>query len=251
MAESDDPLTPDPPPASVIPIARPAPPPVVLPPAVTVPVTPPVARLPVLQSGAFPPLTPEQMVRLTAARNATQELLAREQEKFLQLIQKRRSDLASHIEVKRGRLQEHVAQLRAPEARSVLIRFDVAVDAANEAAVDQMGVLVHRLSVLLERIDARVTVLRTRGVVTTAVDRAIRGSYDALAAARVAIVEQAGRTYEVRRVDAASVRVELQRLRTTIAADLTGVRARVVVARNMVQRALDAMSVLPGIDDAP
>lgn len=183
-----------------------------------------------------------------AERTAAREVLRDERDAVRMELAAQRSALKERIAAKREDLRERLEKVRDERKRKTVTRIDLRIDAANANVVVALTVTTDQLVHVLDRIASRAAKAEANDVDTAAVERQVATARAAITAARSAIAEQAGRTYDLLIGSEETLRSDVARTRQTAKADLSAVRAQIQSARDAVARATASLKEIPHID---
>jgi len=166
-------------------------------------------------------------------------------------IEEKRAQLQSQIEAKRAQLQERLKKIKDERKKAAVEKIDRQLTELNDRMLAHFTDLLKKLENVLGRISSRADKANARGLDVTAVRQAIADADKAIVAAREAVKAQAGKTYSVVVNTEATLKVDVQKARQALHADLKKVSDAVRAAREAVQQAAVKLAQIPKVDEEP
>jgi hypothetical protein len=197
---------------------------------------------------------PQRGIRATdvqAFQERRKDALAQMQAKrlaFQDALREERNTLKQTIREKRGKLSERLERIKDEKKRQRVSRVDREVDALNARVMRSLTIAIDRLEHIADRIAERMEKVRANSVDVTDLERSLAATGSAIAAARSAVREQSGRTYEILVSDEATLRGDVQRVRRSLHADVSAAREQLRAAHDAIQRTVEQLKLIPNVN---
>ncbi len=181
-----------------------------------------------------------------------EDLKAQIQANFLKLketIAAKREALKTKIAEQKKLLQDKLKQIKDQVKQNRVLRISDRLTALNNLMVDNFLAVLTRLDSISNNIVSRTDKAQSAGLDVTAVRTAISDAQKAISVSREKVQAQAGKTYPVTITTEDKLRMDVEKVRQTLHADLVAVRATVIGARDAVRKAAATLAQINGIDE--
>lgn len=169
-------------------------------------------------------------------------------EELKQRLEHKREELKDKIEVKREELKEHLKTIKDERKKQVVEKIDKSLDALNDKMTKHFLNVLEKLEDILARISERTDKAENNGIDVSSVDTAITSAQAAIDSAKTAVETQAGKTYTLTIGIEDKLRVDVEKARKALHADLKTVYEIVKKARDAVHEAARAFAKAHGRD---
>ena len=115
--------------------------------------------------------------------------------------------------------------------------------------MDHFSAVLEKLEKILDRISSRTDKAEANGRDVTAVRTAIAEATNAIASARTAIQNQAGKVYSSEVSAESALRADTEKIRQSLRDDLTAVQKAVKIAQEAVRKAAVSLAQIPKVDE--
>lgn len=163
-------------------------------------------------------------------------------------IERIREENKSLIEQRRLALKEQLGLLQNEEKAEIVERIYDNLNRLNDQIVTRLLVKIDQIEEVLERVKSRTDKAQEEGLDVSGVREAIVVAEEAIENARTAAETQAGNVYEITIGDEASLRTDIKPVRDQLQSDLEALRQKVVLAREAVRKAVNALAQIRGIE---
>ncbi len=171
------------------------------------------------------------------------------QQAFQQQIQQKRAEMQQQIDQKRTALKAQLQKIKDQKKQSIVSRVYENVNDLNKRMTDHFQKALDQISDVLGKIQTRTDTAKANGKDVLAVEAAILKANDAIAAAKTAVIAQAGKIYSFQVSSDATLKKDVVAARQTLHADLVKVRDLVKAAREAVHEAAVTLGKIQGVDE--
>lgn len=160
-------------------------------------------------------------------------------------VEARKLEARTKLEEKKTALKEKLAVIKDEKKKQIVERVAGKFTAVNEKIVEQFGKAVDRMESLLKRVENKANALEDGGADVQAVRDAIAKAFTAIEEARVAIRDQAGKTYAVSDIleSEETLKGDVSELRQMLNGDLAGVKEKLARVKEAIREAVQALPV--------
>ncbi len=183
----------------------------------------------------------DQTVAVNAREANLRPIFSQKRAEFTASVLQKRQEAVQNRKERRAIFQEKIRQLRDAKKRQIVNRIDSRIQTINENRTDAMSKHLATLSEILEKLVARASDLKSRGVNTAQVDAAITSAQSAVAAAQSAVVSQAGKSYVIALESEETVRSDVAETTQQLRMDIQSAYQTVAAAREKVRAAVAAL----------
>lgn len=155
-----------------------------------------------------------------------------------------RAEMKEKREATREEFKTKLKTIKDERKRTGVERTDQKIADANKRQTERLGEHVNKISEVLERIAARTAAAKAAGKDVTGIEALITTARNAVTASRAAITAQAAKTYTMTITDEKTLRMEAERVRELLKADLETTRNAVKAARAAAHAAAEALGKL-------
>jgi hypothetical protein len=193
--------------------------------------------------------------QLKKATEAMKEEVKKSKETFKEAVKTKQAELEDKIKTKKEELRIRLEKVKDETKKKTVERIDQQIDALNAKMIQHFSSVLDKLEELLIRISERADkALAERGLDVSAVRLVIDKAKTAIASARSAVENQAGKTYTIKVTTEKSLKVDVGKARQALGIDLTKVRDAVKAAQSAVKDAAVALAQLvvkPKVSPSP
>lgn len=171
----------------------------------------------------------EAKQRMEAQREEAKQKMEEHREEFKEHMEERKAELAERLEKKREDLKKKLEVVKDERKKKVVERVDTQIDELNARLMSHFSGVVDKIEEILNRIEEKAA---EHGVNVSSQVTAAEG---AIAAARTAIANQSGKTYEINVSSEENLRSDVGTARQKFRADLKVVHDAVKAAQKAVR----------------
>lgn len=193
-------------------------------------------------------LSREAIEQFKQKRDEAKQIIEAKRGEFKQKVEAKRAELKDKIQAKREELKERLVKIKDERKKQVVEKVDARLDEINKNRLDHFSAVLEKLEKILANIGNRAGKAEANGKDVSAVKTAITDATNAIAAARLAIQTQAGKTYKIEINTEDKLRVDVGNARQALHADLVAVQDKVKAAREAVHKAATTLAQIQGVD---
>ena len=194
-------------------------------------------------------LAPAVIQELQAKRTEIRERLHVTTEAFREAVAGKREELRSVLEEKKQEIRERLQSVRDEQKQEIVERVYDRVNELNGRLTEQYVETLNRLDAMLGSVTTRADKAEVAGLDVASVRTALTEAGDALARARAAVAEQAGKSYAFTVAAEDTLRSDVGAARNHLHTDLSAVREEVKAVHEAIRKAAVTLAQLPGVDD--
>lgn len=155
-----------------------------------------------------------------------------------------RAEMKEKREATREEFKTKLKTIKDERKKAGVERIDQKIADMNKRQTERLGEHVNKISEVLERIAARTVTTKAAGKDVTGIETLITAAQNSITASRAAITAQAAKTYVMTITDEKTLRMEAERVRELLKADLETTRNAVKAARAAAHAAAEALGKL-------
>lgn len=166
-------------------------------------------------------------------------------------VEARKLEARTKLEEKKTALKEKLTAIKDEKKKQIVERVAEKFTAVNEKITEHFGKAVDKMESLLRRIENRANALEDGGANTQVARDAIAKAFTAIEEARVAIRDQAGKTYAVSDIleSEETLKGDVSELRQMLNGDLAGVREKLTRVKEAIREAVQALGTVKKIEN--
>jgi len=171
-------------------------------------------------------------------------------EEFKKTIEAKREELKNEIEAGKEALKIRLKAIKDERKKLAVERIDDGLVKMNARMTAHFTDVLDKLADVLGRIVSRTDKAADGGLDVSAVRTAVTEAESAIANARSAVAEQAGKTYSITVTTEDALRADVGGARKALHDDLKKVQDAVKAAREKVRKAATTLAQIPGVDQS-
>lgn len=160
-------------------------------------------------------------------------------------VEEKREEIKNKVEHKREELKKKLEEIKDEKKRQSVERIDRQLDELNRRLLDHYLNMSNKLSDVLIKIAERADKAEERGVDISATRTAIDKANGAIEAVKVAVENQAGKTYTIQVTTEEGLKTDVGKARQALHGDLASVREVVKAAYEAVRSVATTFAKLP------
>lgn len=179
---------------------------------------------------------------IEAMRETVRGEIEKRKEEFAEMMKEQREKTKKRIEEKQKTLREKLQDIKEDRRKAIVENIDKRLDALNEQKTSHYAKALDQMDAVLGRIEERVQRAEAQEKDSAPAVAAITNAKNKIAAARSAVVVQAGKTYVITITTDAKLKDDVTKAREMLKADLVKVFGSVKDARDAVHAAAVALA---------
>lgn len=185
---------------------------------------------------------------LQTKRQEMKEMMQAHREEQREKLDQKRANAKEKIAEHRAELKEKLKAIRDERKQRAVERIQDRLTALNERMTNHFTAVVDKIENGLEKVVSRTDKAEEAGRNVASVRSAIVKAEAAIAAARTAITNQAGKVYEVQVRQEDTLKADVAASAKALHADLTTVKRAVQAAHQAVREAATTLARVPRLD---
>ena len=170
-------------------------------------------------------------------------------ENFKKTVEVKRAELKNTIQTQRDELKTKLQNIKDERKKTAVERIDQNLTNLNARMTTHYTNVLDQISGVLARVTSRADKAQTNGKDVTTVRTAITNAQNAIDAAQVAVVAQAGKTYSMNISGDETLKNDVGVARQALRDDLKKVEDSVKAARDGVRQAAITLAQIQGVDE--
>jgi chromosome segregation ATPase len=185
---------------------------------------------------------------LTQKREAAKEAMENAREDFKQKIEVNRTEAKKQIEARREELKQKLAVIKDARKKATVEKIDAQLQSINAKRLETFSATLNRIEEIIQKVSSRADKAQANGVDVTTVRNDIATFKTALAAARSAIIVQTSKVYTIAVVDETTLKVNVEKARQALQADLKKVQDLVKASHEAARIAATDLAKIPNVN---
>ncbi len=179
-------------------------------------------------------------------REALKAQLELQREEVKTRIAEKRKEMKEEIQAKREEFKKKLAEIADARKQAAVERIDKRLANINKNRTDHFMRSLERMKTLLERVASTGEALKAKGHDTTNLESAVTKANEAIASAKAAVEEQAGKDYTVELGEDDNLHDVMKEMKDKLQEDLSKTREFVKTAKDAVMDAAEALAKIRG-----
>lgn len=162
-----------------------------------------------------------------------------------------RKEAMEKREENRAKFEESLGKIKDEARRGRIENIAKTIPEINTKLTEKASSMVDRIEAVLISVESRADKAQANGADTANVRALITSAENAIAEARTAIANQAGKVYDVTIVSDTTAKSLLESTRNLFRADIKSMNEKIRLAHTATKKAVEVLKALPNVDDEP
>ncbi len=191
----------------------------------------------------------EAKQEIQGIRQTMQQQIQDAKENFKKTIEAKRVELQSTVQARRDELKTKLRNIKDERKKAAVERIDKNITDLNSRMTTHYVKVIDQIADVLKRVVSRTDTAQANGKEVTTVRATITNAENAIAAARVAVAAQVGKTYSMDIASDTTLKRNVGVARQALRDDLKKVEDAVKAARDAVRQAAVSLAQIQGVDE--